>query len=281
MWCANCRAEVAAEVDEHNRRIRCTTCASELGVARSQSPEQNARELLERWTKTPLPEVPRPVLPAQSPLDALAEPPADPATVPLAARRNEGVAPRANDEAEPHVPPAPILRIDDSHEFRRPAPHAQPRAPQQPAESSRAANSSSDPDPRRKRSRRNRGRTHAPRPATKAREPARPRPNWQSLVGQCLAYLGVGGLTLGTSLAVWSYFGGMIQYAATGWLVMTAGQMLLFLGVITLVSGGLEGAVAEMSRRFDELSDRLEGVEARVSQETSRESRRRGRGEAA
>jgi hypothetical protein len=53
----------------------------------------------------------------------------------------------------------------------------------------------------------------------------------ESVFGQLLAYLGVGLLTVGTALVVWGYFGGadVQRYQSTGWLISTAGQMLLFL----------------------------------------------------
>lgn len=89
------------------------------------------------------------------------------------------------------------------------------------------------------------------------REQERSRTNWTSIVGQLLAYLGVGLLTVGSSLVLWSYFGGPAQYAPTGWLVTTAGQMLLFLGVVTLVSGGMEQTTEEVKFRIESLGDKL------------------------
>ena len=84
---------------------------------------------------------------------------------------------------------------------------------------------------------------------------------WVTLVGQIFAYIGVAGLTVGTSLILMGYFGGPVNYATTGWLVATAGQMLLFLGVITLVSGGMEQTTQEVARRIDTLGERLVRIE--------------------
>ncbi len=84
---------------------------------------------------------------------------------------------------------------------------------------------------------------------------------WVTLVGQIFAYLGVGGLTVGTSLVLLGYFGGPASYVTTGWLVTTAGQMLLFLGVVTLVSGGMEQTTQEVARRIDTLGERLVRIE--------------------
>jgi len=84
---------------------------------------------------------------------------------------------------------------------------------------------------------------------------------WVTLVGQLFAYLGVGGLTVGTALVLMGYFGGPANYATTGWLITTAGQMLLFLGVVTLVSGGMEQTTQEVARRIDTLGERLIRIE--------------------
>jgi len=81
--------------------------------------------------------------------------------------------------------------------------------------------------------------------------------NLQTLLGQILAYLGVGGLAVGTALVLWGYFGGPPQMTPNGWLLTTAGQMLLFLGVVTLIAGGLEQTTNEVSQKIDSLSERL------------------------
>ncbi len=83
----------------------------------------------------------------------------------------------------------------------------------------------------------------------------------ESLWGQILAYLGVGLLTIGTTLVLWGYFGGPVNYAPTGWLVTTAGQMLLFLGVVTLVSGGMQQTTHEVSQRVTYLGEHMLRIE--------------------
>lgn len=85
------------------------------------------------------------------------------------------------------------------------------------------------------------------------RKPGRAETVW----GQVLAYFGVGLITVGTTLVLWSYFGSAPQYAATGWLICTVGQMLLFLGVITLISGGMQQTSHEVTRRVEYLGDRM------------------------
>ncbi len=79
----------------------------------------------------------------------------------------------------------------------------------------------------------------------------------ESIWGQVLAYAGVGLITVGTTLVLWGWFGQVPQYAPTGWLVCTVGQMLLFLGVITLISGGMQQTSHEVTRRVEYLGDRI------------------------
>lgn len=87
-------------------------------------------------------------------------------------------------------------------------------------------------------------------------------------LGQLLAYLGILGLTAGTSLVIVGYFGGPATYAPTGWLVSTIGQMLLFLGIVTLVSNGMEETSNELQKtvntRLDDLTSRMEKMGDRL-----------------
>lgn len=62
-------------------------------------------------------------------------------------------------------------------------------------------------------------------------------------------------------MVVWSYFGGPANYAPTGWLLATAGQMLLFFGVVTLVSGGLEQTTEQVNKRIEQLGDHIIRIE--------------------
>jgi hypothetical protein len=124
----------------------------------------------------------------------------------------------------------------------------------------------SDPPPRRQRYRSHAA--HDPRPLAPhfdiqelARQQEARKPNPTSVTGQMLAYSGVLGLTIGTAMVVWGYFGGPDNFAPTGWLITTAGQMLLFLGVVTLVSGGMEQTTDEVVRRIDHLGDKLIRIE--------------------
>ena len=89
------------------------------------------------------------------------------------------------------------------------------------------------------------------------------------MTGQFLAYLGVLGLTIGTAMVIYGHFGGIAEYTPTGWLVTTVAQMLLFLGVINLVSGGIEQNNDDVSRRINHLGEQLLRIE-QVTEEVLR-----------
>jgi hypothetical protein len=80
-------------------------------------------------------------------------------------------------------------------------------------------------------------------------------------MGQVLAYIGAATLTGGAALVLWGYLGGPSNLAPTGWFTTTVGQMLLFMGVVTLVSAGMEQTTAEVSRRVDTIGDQLGRLE--------------------
>ena len=105
---------------------------------------------------------------------------------------------------------------------------------------------------------------------------AQPQPqktNWTVMAGQLCAYGGVGLLTCGTALVLSGYFGGPANYAPTGWLVAAVGQMLLFLGVVTLVSGGMEQTVDEVAWRIDHLAEQIVHLEHMIEERDARERR--------
>ena len=92
------------------------------------------------------------------------------------------------------------------------------------------------------------------------------RSNLTSMTGQFLAYLGVLGLTVGTAMVIYGHFGGYSEITPTGWLVTTVAQMLLFLGVINLVSGGIEQNNDDVSRRISTLGEQLLRIEQVTSE---------------
>jgi len=83
----------------------------------------------------------------------------------------------------------------------------------------------------------------------------------EAMWGQVLAYAGVGLLTVGTIFVLWGYFGEIERYASTGWLVATAGQMLLLLGIVTLVGGGMQQTTHEVTQRIEHLGGRIIRIE--------------------
>ena len=261
MWCSHCRADVAAELSTDNRRLLCARCGTELGLAvgsvrpgsvhqRSAELQHDARELLARWKAEA---APRP-------------PVSQPHTTPV----------------PPAIPgePGVTWRIDPPHRAGQPTPAAAelpaetfvepvlPAAPAEPAEAEPPI-----PSIRMRRSRRRRRLHRVDRPSyVMPQDPApvphvelppveAPRQNWSVFAGQLCAYIGVGLSTCGTALVLWAYFGGPEFYAPSGWLLTTFGQMLLFLGVVMLVSGGMEQTQREVALGIERLGDRLLRVE--------------------
>lgn len=175
------------------------------------------------------------------------------------------------------------LRFDSPHQTI-PAPAASTK------EAVAAAPDSSDQQteqraPRRKKARRPRiaETPHEHLPTTVSRhdelvrtaiaQPQPQRTNWTTMAGQLCAYGGVGLLTCGTVLVLSGYFGGPANYAPTGWLVAAVGQMLLFLGVVTLVSGGMEQTVDEVAWRIDHLAEQIVHLERMIEERDARERR--------
>jgi hypothetical protein len=242
MWCTSCQSDVAAEVSTDSKRVHCTICGNDLGstsAARISDKTKEARELLARWSN-------REMLDPYGPLTK-SEP-----------RPQTGSS--LFDQPEQHHPsstPQPSLETHTEQQTQRTAPvevNEQASAPAEEPnhhdsfepEESVAYQPSSFPQLR-----------SDYRDIQDLIEEDDQSPNWLGLVGQLMAYGGVAVLTIGTTLVLWGYYGGPANYASTGWLISTAGQMLLFLGVITLVSAGMEQASTSVSRRIDRLGQRI------------------------
>lgn len=258
MWCTNCKSEVAAEVALDNRRVRCATCSTELSIATEfestttstdfESTTKDARELLERWSKGPLVEPFGPMSGAVQPVTA--------------------------ESSEPLAPETPDRESQATPKFRVDAPHRpteqsefsdQPQS--EPAVSESAASAPPQQEDLVSTPRVHLGHEFSTPPpphfaAQTTIDAGKTRTtNSSAFWGQVMAYCGVLALTVGTSLVLWSYFGGPESYAPTGWLISTAGQMLLFLGVITLVSGGLEQTTDEVARRVETIGKHILRIE--------------------
>jgi hypothetical protein len=248
MFCPRCRADVAAELSTDNRRLLCARCSTELGLAnglarpgtvhrRSAEIQHEARELLARWK-------------AESAGGTSAAPTA--------------TTPAANAESGDPSPPGDAAvnwRIDKSH-AGQPLPAPLPPAELPPPSDAGSSAAVGAPHLARRRRRRranvsSKGGSIQQALALPVATPSRSSPNWTILSGQLCAYGGVGLSTCGTALVLWAYFGGPEVYAPSGWLLTIFGQMLLFLGVIMLVSGGMEQTQREVVLRIEQLGDRL------------------------
>lgn len=89
------------------------------------------------------------------------------------------------------------------------------------------------------------------------------------VLGQILAYIGVLSLTIGSTFVLWGFFGDKPHYAPMGWLVLTAGQMLLFLGIVTIVSGGIEQTTSTVDIQFTALNEQILRIEQAVHSQTA------------
>lgn len=294
MWCPSCHADVAAEVSSDNRRIRCASCNSDLGTAEklpSTSKTREARELLKRWSddsslnasetlstiqaSTSLTPPGLPSLELDTASD-LREPSAEKE---IADRESTPAVPSlsnhetsAGEQEAPH-PSGQVFRIDNAHTNDKLSNKVEPATPIAPPSKISPQQRTEASDSTVKTTQiHNKHENNIPAPhfdvqGAIKKQQQRKRINWASLGGQLLAYCGVGLITIGTALVLWGYFGGPTHYAPTGWLVATAGQMLMFLGVITLVSGGLEQTTDEVSRQLEQISQRLDRIDQQSRQQ--------------
>ena len=267
MWCPSCRRDVAA-ADGRGGRGVCVACGGPVTDARPPSAggpgaggaeppaAKRARELLDRWShlfeeggaeKLGEDLEPRP--------DPKPEPRPAPAPEPKTATPAVAVAERPRRVPKVRTQP-PRWRIDASHGTPAeaaagrtaghptvPPPHAVPASAPRIHAGHAAGPSAPHFDP--------------VAAGTFGGGPART----SGPLGQALAYAGVLGLTVGGAFVIWSYFGGPASYAPTGWLLTVAGQMLLFLGVVTLMAGGMERTTHEVRTRIETLGGSLARIE--------------------
>jgi outer membrane murein-binding lipoprotein Lpp len=238
-------------------------------VVRSQDTERNARELLARWSTQHILEPPI----ASGPAPTTAASPLDPRPIPVGIVPATGKASRRFDAPHASVIPPVMSPAETSQRSASEIPReARPkRRRRKNAERPRLAevpheNPAIPPAP-----------THDAMVRMAVQEPLARHVNWTTTVGQLCAYGGVGVLTLGTVMVLAGYFGGPSNYAPTGWQVAAVGQMLLFLGVVTLVSGGMEQTVDEVAWRIDHLAEQIMRLEQVITEQESerKEARRR------
>ena len=284
MWCPTCRADVAGELSTDNRRMLCARCYTELGLAagtttqssatpRTQEAERDARELLARWLTNSLLEVPAPVTPLKQTLksDSSADLPAMPG-LRFDLPKTTTPAPTASFMTAAASQPAAVLTlpaaIPSESAESRPAP-AKQGAPFGPLPAPIAKSGvATQPHPTHTHeSHHAHAAAHVHQGADHQTQARNADPSSlvihsalghktpiSTLAGQLCAYGGVGLLTCGTVMVMWSYYGGPASYMPTGWLIAAVGQMLLFLGVIAIISGGMEQTVAEVAWRIDHLA---------------------------
>ena len=277
MWCAKCQTEVAVEARPNSQRLQCATCGSEI------LPKMSGRS-------SPLPPANQP--PAERPGDSGDIAPGDQPPLPgknphdLLARwagnqMFDPYGPLVPPEPRPETPHAPHFGSPKSKSEHRSSGNVEsPRyrvdsafthgwseipAPHVSAPLARTGNSRSSKLTERELPP---GYTaHAPAhlrgphfDPTRLRRPTQ-KTNWVAWFGQALAYAGAATLTAGAGMVLVGYLGGPLHYAPTGWFTTTVGQMLLFLGVVTLVSAGMEQTTVEVANRIDTLGEQLDRME--------------------
>lgn len=282
MWCPSCRADVAAELSTDNRRMLCARCQTELGMTstaasqmtslpRAAETERDARELLARWSAQNLLDVPAPSIGA----GAFAKPNG---SVDLPLTRPE----LRFDSARATVPPpsspflaaaitkpgSSVISLNESGSVptRQDEPAKQSKTPttrlsHESIPGTAPSDDASQMPQARPQPMDSRHQVSPALPVVHTHAQPRPRPTWTMMAGQICAYAGVGLLTCGTVLVMWSYFGGPSKYLPTGWLTAAVGQMVLFLGIITLISSGMEQTISEVGWRVDFLAEEVHHTE--------------------
>ncbi|MEE3283233.1 MAG: hypothetical protein VX311_01535 [Planctomycetota bacterium] len=279
MWCATCQATVGQPTD--NEATACPRCGTALTVPPSATDQ--ARDLLQHWAKDNPLEMPTPATPTnpepvvesskqpkrhfrvdaahpqhqskqqdkpktEKPAKAITPPVTKPAPQqPLA---NQPVAPKP-----PHTK-SPAVQKDSLSDVASTLANfsidAQPAAPPTAPEPEVAVSSTTDTVP---------DETAENQPSIPTGGTTSAVTHSTSLWGQILAYIGVLGLTAGGALIVWNGFGHAPLNTPTSWLIATGGQMLLFLGIVTLVSSGLEQTNEDVNRQVRLLGEQLQRIE--------------------
>jgi len=294
MWCAKCQAPVGHASD--GKPSQCPRCGTEVVDA---PPENDAtgqaRALLERWaTDDPLEATPQEAVTSSSQskttdtdqtenVDETASPPTPrpPSPNHRPARRNYRVdVSHANQQQPTKVPAA------SSRPLERPGGNATDQVQQPSTDIANTSQDTTNHDPLTSvaSTLANISEASASLDSTDHTKPVAPDApttghtapavsslppgattnaltHSTSLWGQLLAYIGVLGLTIGGAMIVWNGFGHAPLNTPTSWLIATAGQMLLFLGIVTLVSSGLEQTNEEVTRQVRVLGEQLLRIE--------------------
>lgn len=283
MWCAKCQSEVAVEVRPNSQRLQCATCGSEIlpKMSGRSSPVppgnpppatppaepdnftpgitptisgKSPHELLARWAGKQMFDPYGPLLPSEPTKDSSRAPrvvPPQPEMPPPA----PAPTPAAYDQSAK-------LRVDPAFTqgwSEVPAPHVPAPTSRPAARKSKLVDQEMPPGYQAHAPAQLRGPHFDP---SRMRQPIQ-KLGWVAVFGQTLAYVGAATLTIGAGLVLVGYLGGPTHYAPTGWFTTTVGQMLLFLGVVTLVSAGMEQTTVEVAQRIDTLGEQLDRMEHR------------------
>ena len=296
MWCTSCRADVAAELSTDNRRMMCARCHTDIGIAAGASlqiasvpktteAERDARELLARWSAQNVLEPVSALKPIPKSLGQGEHPQLPPSDLRFDTPKSLVPSPSPQFLTSVREQPVPVLSMSSSvaHTTSTAVPNTPPT--QTPVNSvTTPAPTAANPTPKS-----DQHHLYEPdqRPAANhdhlvreaIHQTGHRRAPWFTLAGQLCAFAGVGLLTCGTVLVMWSYFGGPGRYMPTGWLIAAVGQMLLFLGVIALISSGLDQTSYEVGWRIDHLAEEvhsmslaLEQLERRMKNESASKS---------
>ena len=284
MWCANCQDDVATEISRDGQSLKCTACGDVVRevFAPSLHPEtKSARELLQKWADE------QKQLGTSSGEDEDKSKVVDESTPAVSSDshdESESPGEETISESVTAEESFPTFRVDEPHdtEYMRHGSRKSRSRRLIPRANEKTATADDDSQDEvfaedfqfTEAVNRDKIKQHdshgMPAPHFDmefARRKARTRPGRaESIWGQLLAYLGVGVLTIGSVLVLWGYFGMIEQYASTGWLLSTAGQMLLLLGVVTLVSGGMQQTQHEVSERIEYLGGRMIRIENSTEQ---------------
>jgi hypothetical protein len=270
MWCANCQTDVAGEVASDKQSLVCVACGLEVTSARAPSlhpKTREVRELLQRWS---MEELLDPDHPVRLSVEHDTRSPSTEAAVAVSSIADGSSL--AADEPSASVEPAPSRQapLASRPKFRLDSQHAPVMGSAAPIPPPHLPQMREHPPHTRV------DEPHAQAPAphfdiASAFEGKKLPGHGESLWGQILAYGGVGLLTVGTVMVLSGYFGGLdSSYTPTGWLLTTAGQMLLFLGVVTLISGGMEQTTHEVSRHIQYLGEHIIRIERNTHEHTLR-----------
>ena len=204
MWCASCKADVAAEVTAETGRVRCAQCGTELAQAHAiRERTKDAREILQRWSNKSLLD-PYGPLPGSRSRQTAPQPTAQPTanTAPPADHESQSTTARPTQPANTQEP-EPVERQSPLNVQVKAKTRSIRIDAAEPVENITATRSHRTRSQRRPAQRFIDG-SHGHQLAGPHFEMAPvKRSNWTITAGQWLAYIGVLALTIGTAVVVY------------------------------------------------------------------------------